>query len=566
MNLFKIPLVKVIGLLALAMLLAAGCTETPEEPDPNIAPNTFITSYNIGISPDSGSYYATTIYWRASDPDGEALRYNYWLDDDGGTQIIPDPDSADYITTFETSVIMSLEFPTGTESYTFYVQTEDIQGALDTSAAYIDIAITTVRSLEEYPPETAIVTGPSNGSLTGTGIHVVFSGSDVDGFVETFQYKIDTASAWSSIANDPAGSIALDILDIPTGARTLEVRGIDNFGQIDPSPVTVSFVTVDTLYPDLYVTSGAIEGAYFFLPAGGTEADIQTGWDGDAAWYYSTVEYRYQVDGGGYSEWQDENGALLVGLAAGPHTLDVQARDLGGNVSPYSTNFGVGSLIGDRGVLVMNGISFGDYEDEAWDFWNGFAVLDTFDADFWDAFDGQDYSNTPDLPGRLIGTEAVPGDSLGNYSSFVMVMNGFSGDQEIYDSMIPLLSSYLDAGGNILLTGRQGSGFIKGAIEDYAQIEYGETLVSISGLTSAAAGIVDMTGAGISRTDLPVIPTSPDVTVLLTVPDFPDNIGGFVTEPEGSGKFAHIAGRQYRFDIGPTNTNYIYILTNYFGE
>ena len=197
---------------------------------------------------------------------------------------------------------------------------------------------------------------------------------------------------------------------------------------------------------------------------------------------------------------------------------------------------------------------------------NGFTVLDSFDADFWDAFSGQDYSNTPGLPARLVGTGAVPGDSLGNYSSFVMVMNGFNGDQEVYDSMLPLLVSYLNAGGNILLTGRQGSGFIKGGVEDYAQVEYGETLVSISGLTSAVSGIVDMPGAGLSRTDLPLIPTSPDVTVLLTVPDFPNNIGGFITQPSGSGKFAHIAGRQYRFEIGPTNTNYEYILSHYFGE
>ena len=107
---------KVIGLLALAMLLAAGCTETPDEPDPNIDPNTFITSYNIGISPDSSTYYPTIVYWRASDPDGVALRYNYWLDDDGGTQIIPDPDSAEYITTFETTVNLSLDYPTGTQT------------------------------------------------------------------------------------------------------------------------------------------------------------------------------------------------------------------------------------------------------------------------------------------------------------------------------------------------------------------------------------------------------------------------------------------------------------------
>lgn len=552
---------KVIGLLALAMLLAAGCTDTPEEPEANTVPNTFISSYNIGISPDSGSYYSVTVYWRASDPDGQALRYEYWLDDEGGNPVVP------IDTTFDTSINMSIEFPTGTEMYIFYVRTQDSQGALDPTAAEIDISITAVRDIERFKPDTRIVSGPGNGSLTGTGINITFSGSDIDGNIASYQYRLDSDTMWSSVANDLiAGAATLDILDIPTGARTLEVRAVDNFDQIDPSPVSISFVAVDTLYPDLYVTSGAIEGAFFFLPAGGTSADIQTGWDGDASWYYSTVEYRYRADGGVWSEWQDEDGALIEGLEAGAHTLDVEARDLGGNTSSYSTSFGVGSLSGTYGVLVINGISFADYLDEAYDFWNGFTVLNTFDADFWDAFDGQDYTSTPDLPGRLVGTGAVPGDSLGNYSSFVMVMNGFSGDLEIYDSMVPLLSSYLNAGGNILLTGRQGSDFITGDIEDYAQVEYGETLVSISGLTSAVTGIVDMTGAGISRTDLPVIPTSPDVTVLLTVPDFPDNIGGFVTEPEGGGKFAHIAGRQYRFDIGPVNTNYEFILTNYFGE
>jgi hypothetical protein len=481
--------VKVIGLLALAMLLAAGCTDTPEEPEANFEPNTFITSYNIGISPDSGSFYSTTVYWRAGDPDGQALRFIYWLDDDGGNNVVP------IDTTFDTSVNLSLEFPTGTEVYVFYVRTQDNQGTLDPTPATLDISITAVRNIEEFKPDTRIVTGPATGSLTGTGINVTFAGSDIDGYIASFEYMLDTDTMWSAVANDLiAGSATLNILDIPTGARTLEVRAIDNFGQIDPSPVSVSFITVDTLYPDLYVTSGAIEGAFFFLPAGGTETDIQTGWDGDAAWYFSTVDFRYRTDGGTWSGWQAENSALLEGLGAGAHILDVEARDLSGNITPYTTNFGVGSLIGDRGILVMNGINFGSYEDEAWDFWNGFTILTTFDADFWDAFGGQDYTNTPELPTRLVDTGAVPGDSLGNYSSFVMIMNGFNGDQEIYDSMLPLLASYLNAGGNILLTGRQGSGFITGGVEDYAQVEYGETLVSISGLTAVVEGMVDMTG------------------------------------------------------------------------
>lgn len=561
MNSFKIPLLKVIGLLALAMLLAAGCSETPEDPDANIVPNTSITSYNIGISPDSSTatlvYYTAEIFWGGSDPDGETQEYRYWIDSDDPTE------------TAATSVQLSLGYSTSTTSYTFNVQTRDNANAWDATAATMEIAIATARNLDAYLPDTKIVTGPSNGSLTGTGINVAFSGSDIDGYVVSYEYKIDTDSAWSSVANDlVAGSATLNILNIPTGARTLKVRSIDNFGKIDPSPVAVSFITVDTLVPDLSITSGAISNAFFFLPAGGIETDIQTGWVGDAAWYFSTIEYRFRVDSTTWSDWQDDNSALLEALDASGHTLDVEGRDLGGNSTVYTTAFGVGSLVGDRGVLVMNGIHFGTYVDEAWDFWNGLTILTDYDADFWDAFGGQDYSNNAELATRLVSTGAVPGDSLGNYSSFLMVMNGYNGDLEVYQSMIPLLVSYLNAGGNILVAGRYGSDFITGDIRSYAHVSYGAIGANISsaGLTAQVAGMVDMTGAGLSFTDLPNTPSHEDVTVLLLAPDYPGNIGGFITQPATSGKLAHIAGREYRFDIGPVNTNYSFILSNYFGE
>jgi hypothetical protein len=272
---------KVIGLLALAMLLAAGCSDTPEEPSANVAPNTSITRYNIEISPDSGSFYSTTVYWQSSDPDGVALRFRYWLDNSADSTLVLD-------STFNTQVTFSLEFPTGTEAYYFYVQTQDDNGAYDPTPAETEIAI--IWSLDRFKPDTRIVAGPADGSLTGTGINITFAGSDLDGYVESFQYMTDEDTVWSSVANDlVAGSATLDILGMSTGARTLLARAVDNFGQIDPSPLSISFVVVDTLYPDLYVTSGAIEGAFFFLPAGGTETDIQTGWNGDAACYFSTL-------------------------------------------------------------------------------------------------------------------------------------------------------------------------------------------------------------------------------------------------------------------------------------
>jgi len=75
---------------------------------------------------------------------------------------------------------------------------------------------------------------------------------------------------------------------------------------------------------------------------------------------------------------------------------------------------------------------------------------------------------------------------------------------------------------NILLACRYGSDFITGDIRSYANVSYGETEVSISGLTAQVSGLVDIDPiGGLSYTDLPNIPTHEDVTVLFLVPDYP---------------------------------------------
>lgn len=554
MNSLNKLILKVGGLLALALLLAAGCAETPEDPDTNLKPDTFISSYSIDTAPDSATFYNVTVNWRWSDDDGEALAYRYWVDTGDSTE------------TFDTNATIRLDFPNNTTTYTFYVQAKDNSNEWDETPASRVIDITETRDPSQHRPETAFIEGPADGSLTSTGIHVVFGGDDVDGVVLSYQYKLDTDADWSSIDNDLlTGSVALDITGMTLGSRSLAVRAVDNLGQVDASPAEVSFIVVDYLRPDLAMVSGIVQNAYFFLPAGGTTADITTAWDGDAAWYYSTLTFRYAVDDtSSWSPWQEETSTIVEGIAAGDHNFYVEAKDLGGNPTIDSAAFAVGPFMGDRDYILMNGIHFGSYEDEAWDFYNGMDFFTTYPAmDFWDAFSGQDYTNTPDLDPPL-GTGAIPGDELGHYKSFIMIMNGFNGDQEIYDSMIPLLVSYLNAGGNIFLTGRQGSGFIKDDIADYCHISYGQVLVSISGLVAEVSGLVDQPGASLSRTDLPNIPTHEDLTVLFSTPDYPDNIGGFLLEPAVGGKFGHIAGRQYRFDIPASKANYEYLIDTYF--
>ena len=127
--------------------------------------------------------------------------------------------------------------------------------------------------------------------------------------------------------------------------------------------------------------------------------------------------------------------------------------------------------------------------------------------------------------------------------------------------------SYLNAGGNVIIGSRYGSRVLAGDLEDYAHIDsWDQVEISIPGLTAVAGGLQDQPGAGISLTDLPVMPTHEEVTLLYTVAGFPLAAGGILVEPESGGKLAYIAGRPYRYDLDISAANYDYMLTTYFGE
>jgi hypothetical protein len=137
--------------------------------------------------------------------------------------------------------------------------------------------------------------------------------------------------------------------------------------------------------------------------------------------------------------------------------------------------------------------------------------------------------------------------------------------------MMPLIISYLNAGGNVLLACRYASRFITGDLLTYSRLSFSEDdkakiEVSIPGLTAEIDGLVDQSGAGLSYTDLPAIPTHEDVTVIFSVDGFPTTVGGVLVGPEAGGKFIFIAGRPYRYEHDPVKTNFDYIFTNFFGE
>lgn len=571
---------KIISLVALSLLLAVNCAEKGTNPDENIPPQTFTKGYQIELAPDSATYYNATINWSASDLDGQVYwyywrvvgddndslyRYEYDITDIGDTIAVDTINLSTWQTDRGLTTTLRLNYPVFTKSYIFEVKAQDNDLAFDPTPAKDTISINRVRDFN-YAPDTKILS-PLDGGLCGRGIHFSVQGTDIDAAIDSMEYKIDNGT-WTKIPTDIlTGTVTVDTdsSDFDNGMHTIYFRSYDHFGAVDPSPATVTVMVVDTLYPDLEIVSGPIPSAYYYLPSGGTSVDINATWNGDANWYYSTLTYRTKVDSDTWTDWGSSNTVSLTELTSGDHKFYFEAKDLGGNVTSDSTDFGIGGLTGDLGILLVNGIH-SVYGAERDDYYNSDAPYGNHDIDFWDVFTGGNYTNTPTLDSCYIGSGVLPGNTLGNYSSMVMIMNGYNGDLEVYASMFPLIISYLNAGGNVLLACRYGSRFIHDELEDYAHISsWAQTEVSIAGLTAVAEGLVDQIAAGASLTDLPVLPTHEDVTLLFTDMTY-EAAGGILVEPSSGGKLIFIAGRPYRMDLDASKANYDYMLTNYFSE
>ncbi|UCC80841.1 MAG: hypothetical protein JSW64_05635 [Candidatus Zixiibacteriota bacterium] len=575
MNLFKIPLVKVIGLLALAMLLAAGCTETPEEPEANVNPNTFITSYEIGISPDSSTYYSTTVYWRASDPDGEPLWYIYEMEDDTGGVVI----SLD--TTFNTSVNMSLNFPTGTEVYTFTVWAEDNEGDPDPTPAAINIAMTTVRSLDEFVPNTNAITVPPNGASTSQGVPFAIGGDDVDGIVTIFEWAIDDVShdtMWTAVAPDvitvSSSSVVITLTptELSLGPHTVYFRAIDNAGNPDPSPLSVSIVCEAGYEPELSLS--VADGFNFVVPyTDPVIAEIVIEMTALVDFYYGQIVNFDIITSQGDDTTVTENSFTFTDLSSGDYWIKVTANDAGGNSVTDSTNFGVVELAAGDGVLCINGVDWETYGEavEVWEagaYWGNRTHFKIWDL-FADAPAGGDYADS------LLGSGTPPLwiiDTL-FFDAIVWAYNSYSGDNDYWEDedMQAAIMAFLESGGSLLIMGRYGAFIFEDGSQEFADyVQYSSAVV---GLTP---GFLDAIHSDF--TDITVRTSSSSWTDAITI-DHPTTIEiytddggmpgfGWIIEPNGAdagGKVAFIAGRHYRFTIAELQSNVDVILADYFG-
>jgi hypothetical protein len=567
---FKNPVPKVAGLLALAILLVAGCAKSPKAPNANLPPNTFITSYSIAIPPDSATLYNVTVNWRASDIDGEPESYRYWLD-------AADPADSLKTSTFDAFVTKRLIFSSSDTTHTFYVQARDNEGTYDPTPASMVVRMTDTRNVHEFLPNTFPVTIPPDGSLTSRGVFMVLNGTSIVGGVVEFQYAVDDTATWTSLP--PTLTLSnLSTLEARLGPSVLSwgphiifFRAVDNWGNVDESPLSVSINCDSTQHFAPELALSVSEGQKFIVPFTRPVIDtLKIDFSTLVDFYFSAVDHYTVTTSSGIDTTMTVNSLTLTNVEGGSYWIKVAVTDIGENTTIDSTDYIVVVLNAHNGILGINGVDWPTYGTQARNVWRNGVPFGNFPHfKWWDVFTVPPSGGRP-FPDSVLGVGSVPSylfDTL-FFSTITWMANEFSGDEVFWNERQTEIMNFLNMGGNVVLATRFGADFFFDDLSAFTGVNSAGWLTGVnpSVLTAVADSLTNinrLAGQSQSLTDLPTV-TSAAATKLYEDPNNPSYYAGFITQPAGQGKFVFIAGRNYRWVNADLKSNLDVIYRFYF--
>jgi len=570
--------IKVLGLVVFSLLLAVNCAEKGTDPEANIPPNTFITNFQIDVTPAMGTDYNTRVYWKGNDEDGAVFWY-YWkvIGDADDSVYVESADSTINLSTWQVtpslSAELTLDFPTFDKKYIFQVMAQDNDRSDDPTPAIDTLAVSRIRDFN-YLPNTEIVTGPPNGALTGQGIYFVVKGTDIDGAVDTIAYKIDDGD-WTYEATDiNTGILDFAMRDIPLGARTITFVAFDNFRACDPTPVSVSVVVMDSFEPEVAIS--VVEGFSFIVPFTNPQLDeLVVTITPTVDFYYSAIDSLWIVTSEGDDIVTAETEITFNDLADGDYWIEVTAYDIGGNShSTGHVNYRVVALQPGDGILCINGVDWGSYATDNTAQWNaGTPWGNRTHYKIWDVFSTTPLSSlNANFTDSLLGSGSVPAwmiDTL-YFDAINWFANVFSGDDAFWTERETEIMAYLEMGGNIYLPSRRAHFLFFDDLTAYTHVaSWVEDGTLAGGLTAVYAGLSDISGIGSqSFSSVPTLASSSEVTTLYTNSNFPGASPGFIVMPngiDGGGKFCFIGGRNYRWNHTELKATTEFIMDHFFG-
>ena len=229
----------------------------------------------------------------------------------------------------------------------------------------------------------------------------------------------------------------------------------------------------------------------------------------------------------------------------------------------------------DKGILLVNGVSFDTYGAEIFNAYTQHAFWGDFPISFWDCFDTPTGGYPATLPDPL-GHGRIPSDILKQFSSVIWIGNNYGGDLDCWYHTA--IMSYINTGGNMILITRRGQDFINYEMQQYLGMNWAEGSINeIQNCISTFPGLQNINLSGIQNY-IAVFDTTllnEQSTVLFTdTSSFDTHRGlGVWSNPQTNGKyrteggqFILINGRPYRFNSSQLRVNIEYILENFFAE
>ena len=168
------------------------------------------------------------------------------------------------------------------------------------------------------PPDTTITKGP--GALTGNYISSFeFTGTDDQTHTIEMEFECSVDGGPFESCSPPE-----EVEVLTPGQHTLQVRAVDETGNVDPTPATRTWTVVDVSAPDTSIELGPEEETQ--------ETSATFEFIGEEPDGTIVDEFECSLDGGDFVACTSPH--TIHGLSGGPHVLQVRAKDAAGLVDP----------------------------------------------------------------------------------------------------------------------------------------------------------------------------------------------------------------------------------------
>ncbi len=227
----------------------------------------------------------------------------------------------------------------------------------------------------------------------------------------------------------------------------------------------------------------------------------------------------------------------------------------------------------DRPVLLVNGINWSAFGEQAISAYQDRAFWGDLTIEFWDCLDEPESGYPSTLP-EPRGHGRVPSQILGEYESVIWVSDYYDGDEFecwLNTSILP----YLEAGGNVLLMTRAGEDFLDEGLRDYLGVSWVDGS-RINDCVAVHEGLTDIARLGLQDYCSVFSQQLGQQTSLLLwecTQGYEPHVGiGVWRAPEGGGthnpdggNFAFLSGRPYRWNHVDLRTNVETVVGTLFG-